>query len=87
MAQKVFGFPLKDRRGIVQVVTVAKFRRPRNPVKCNVHRFHVWWWDTIVSDQSQQPPTGHLCACGAIPWSHHPELDAAVVAASEEPKP
>lgn len=31
-------------RCVVMVITVAKFRRPTNPKKCNRNRYHLWRW-------------------------------------------
>ena len=46
---------------VVQVVTIAKFRRPKNPRRCNMHRYHVWRWRGGPS-----APTGLKCQCGLI---------------------
>lgn len=38
--------PLEWRaRAVVQIVTIAKFKRPATPKNCNIHAYHVWgWW-------------------------------------------
>lgn len=59
-----------------QIFTVAKFRRPANPRKCSVHRYHVWVWDA-PDDSSLDaqslihigPPVGQTCQCGLMPWT------------------
>lgn len=48
-------------RVVVLVVTIAKFRRPTNPRRCNVHRFHVWRWRG-----GPNAPSGLKCQCGCL---------------------
>lgn len=48
-------------RCVVICVTVAKFKRPSNPRKCNVHRFHVFRWRG-----GPRAPTGTTCQCGCL---------------------
>lgn len=59
-------------RVVVQVVTVARFRRPWNPRRCNVHRYHVWRWKTLATDPNMQPLDGMACQCGGLTWTHRP---------------
>ena len=60
-------------RAVVQIVTIARFRRPTNPQRCNVHRYHVWRWKTLANDPNWQPLTGMTCQCGCLTWTarHH----------------
>jgi hypothetical protein len=48
-------------RCIVQVVTIAKFRRPANPRRCSIKLYHVWRWRG-----GPVPPPDLPCQCGAI---------------------
>lgn len=50
-----------EERTVVQVVTVAKFRRPPNPRRCNARRFHVWRWRG-----GPIAPGGLTCQCGLL---------------------
>lgn len=52
-----------------QIVTVAKFRRPREPKKCNIHAYHTWRWKTVVDDPNYTPFWGMKCQCGALEWT------------------
>jgi hypothetical protein len=45
----------KQWRAVVQIVTIARFRRPLNPRRCNIHRYHVWRWQTLTNDPNEQP--------------------------------
>ncbi|MGE3404526.1 MAG: hypothetical protein AB7K63_18185 [Vicinamibacterales bacterium] len=55
-------------RSAAIIVTAAQFRRPVNPKRCNVHRFHVFRWTTTEFDQETKPPTGTKCQCGCLTW-------------------
>lgn len=61
-------------RGVVQEITIAKYRRPRDPRRCSVHRYHVWRWTTDDNDTNEQPVDGMPCQCGALTWTHRPQL-------------
>lgn len=59
-----------------QIVTVAKFRKPRFPKTCNVKAYHVWVWnhpdDSSIDAESAihiGPPVGQTCECGLLPWT------------------
>ncbi|MDP3720790.1 MAG: hypothetical protein Q8T13_23760 [Acidobacteriota bacterium] len=56
-------------RVVVQVVTIARFRRPENPKRCNIKCYHVWRWETLESDPNQMPLEGMKCQCGALTWT------------------
>lgn len=60
----------REWRAVVQVITIARFRRPRNPVNCHVHRYHVWRWQTLANDPNWQPIAGLKCQCGCLEWTH-----------------
>lgn len=46
----------------VLVVTTAKFRRPANPRRCSIKRYHVWRWRG-----GPKAPRGTRCQCGLLP--------------------
>ena len=48
-------------RCCIQVVTVKPFRRPKNPTRCSLKRFHVWRWRG-----GPQAPRGLQCQCGLL---------------------
>lgn len=52
----------------IQVITVAKFRRPsKPPTRCNVHRYHVWTWESFEDEPDlSTPPKGSKCQCGCL---------------------
>lgn len=58
-----------ETRAVVQIVTIARFRRPLNPRRCNVHRYHVWRWKTLANDPNCQPIGGMKCECGGLEWT------------------
>lgn len=60
-------------RAVVQIVTIARFRRPANPRRCNVHRYHVWRWKALVNDPNTQPMSGMACECGCLTWTERKE--------------
>lgn len=60
----------KQVRSVVQVVTIARFRRPADPRNCNIHRYHVWRWTTLPNDPNHQPIDGMKCQCGCLTWTH-----------------
>ena len=60
-------------RVVVQIVTIAKFRRPRTPKNCNIHAYHVWRWQTRSQDPNQQPIDGMKCRCGCLTWTFRPK--------------
>lgn len=62
----------KHIRAVIQIVTIARFRRPQNPRRCNIHRYHVWRWTTLVNDPNEQPIDGMKCQCGCLEWTHRP---------------
>ena len=64
----------KQTRVVVQIVTVARFTRPGNPRRCDVHRYHVWRWETLANDPHVQPIDGMPCQCGGLTWTHRPTL-------------
>lgn len=49
----------------VQLVTIAKFRRPAKPRTCNVHRYHVWIFRNHDPDD-WTIPKGMKCQCGCL---------------------
>lgn len=59
----------KQERAVVQVITIARFKRPDNPRRCNVHRYHVWRWTTLANDPNWQPIDGMKCVCGCLDWT------------------
>lgn len=61
-------------RAVVQIVTIAKFRRPSTPKNCNIHAYHVWRWQTRQDDPNQQPINGMKCQCGCLTWSFRPNI-------------
>lgn len=61
-------------RAIVQIVTIAKFRRPAEPKRCNIHAYHVWRWQTRKDDPNQQPLDGRKCQCGCLTWTYRASL-------------
>ena len=65
----------REWRAVVQIVTIARFRRPQVPRKCNIHRYHVWRWQTLVNDPNYQPIDGMKCQCGGLTWTHRKALD------------
>ena len=60
----------REWRTVVQIVTIARFRRPHDPRTCNVHRYHVWRWQTLANDPNYQPFDGMPCACKGLTWTH-----------------
>lgn len=67
----------KQWRAIVQIVTIARFRRPHNPRRCNIRRYHVWRWQTLATDPNRQPLDGVRCQCGGLTWTHRANIDSA----------
>ena len=68
---KTIGFDAaRQTRAVIQIVTIARFRRPSNPRRCNVHRYHVWRWTTLANDPDWQPIDGLKCQCGGLDWTH-----------------
>jgi hypothetical protein len=61
-------------RAVIQVVTIAKFRKPRAPKNCNIHAYHVWGWWTRPDDPNQQPIDGMNCQCGCLTWTFRANL-------------
>ncbi len=48
-------------RSVVMVITTAKFKRPRNPKKCSIKRYHVWRWFG-----GPKAPLLTRCQCGLL---------------------
>ena len=48
-------------RMVVMVITTAKFRRPANPKRCSLKRYHVWRWRG-----GPALPAGKTCQCGLL---------------------
>lgn len=67
-------FERQEWRSVIQVVTYATFKRPKRPMRCDVHRFHVWRWRTAPSDPRRQPVDGTKCQCGLLDWTHRKNL-------------
>jgi hypothetical protein len=54
---------------LCQLVTIAKFRKPRNPTTCDVKRFHLWRWREGLKREDGgmvRPPKGMKCQCGLL---------------------
>lgn len=73
MAVVPFEKPKREIRAVVQVVTIARFRRPKDPRRCNVRAYHVWRWETLEGDPAWQPIDGMKCQCGCLTWEFRPE--------------
>lgn len=69
-----FGKRQRQVRAVIQIITIARFRRPRDPKRCNVHAYHVWRWETFVDDGPRmQPIDGMKCQCGCLTREFRPE--------------
>lgn len=70
MARLISDEPEEMTYAVAQVITVAKFRRPANPRRCDVHRYHVWVWKSRqlipLDELKAHIPNGLKCQCGAI---------------------
>lgn len=60
--------PVNTWRAYVQVVTVAKFERPKAPRTCQPKLYHVWRWQAPLADPNDTPPYGTKCQCGRLEW-------------------
>jgi len=68
MTVKAFSREPLEWRAVVQIITIAKFRRPRTPKTCNIHAYHVWRWQARPDDPNQQPIDWMKCQCGCLTW-------------------
>lgn len=48
-------------RCVVQVITIARFRRPENPRRCSLKRYHVYRWRG-----GPKAPPETRCQCGVL---------------------
>lgn len=55
---------------VMQIVTIAPFKRLPVVRRCDVHRYHAWIWRSPekldLADLKQHIPHGLKCQCGAL---------------------